>query len=227
MHPGETVLLRIINMSQDFHPFHTHGNHMRVVAEDGNLLSSTNPSTTGADLSWQAFTVTLAPGKTMDATFTWTGERLGWDIYDHAATDQPAPYEHLADHAKGKTYDLFMAPALPPTPTPQILDQSLPVVFPAFNMTTAGPQWSGSPFMGGAGLLPPGEGGFNAFNGFFFMWHSHSERELTNNNIFPGGFLTMMGVVPWPAPWNPAAPPPDNLNAFDEYAPVPMQPAPM
>jgi hypothetical protein len=24
------------------------------------------------------------------------------------------------------------------------------------------------------------------------MWHSHTERELTNDDIFPGGMMTMM-----------------------------------
>jgi hypothetical protein len=24
------------------------------------------------------------------------------------------------------------------------------------------------------------------------MWHSHTEKELTNNDIYPGGILTMM-----------------------------------
>jgi len=28
----------------------------------------------------------------------------------------------------------------------------------------------------------------------FFMWHSHTERELVNNDIFPGGMMTMMIV---------------------------------
>ncbi len=49
------------------------------------------------------------------------------------------------------------------------------------------------------------------------MWHSHSERELTNNNIFPGGFLTMAGVVPWPMGWPNV---PDNLDESDMYAPM-------
>src|SRR2546422_6446257 len=30
--------------------------------------------------------------------------------------------------------------------------------------------------------------------GFAFMWHSHNEREITTNNIFPGGMLMMMLV---------------------------------
>ena len=249
-HPGERVLLRIINMGQDLHPLHTHGNHMRVVAEDGNLLRS--PGGTGADLAREQFTVTLAPGKTLDAIFTWTGEKLGWDIYDHrddvdfdpkcwtdpvlaanpitcplgqvkGAEDydinnngifevmtMPNPYENLADHAK--KFNAFPAPAVAPIP------QSLPVFLPDVMLLTAGPQYSGSPFLGTAGALPPGEGGFNAFNGFFYMWHSHAERELTNNNIFPGGFLTMAGIVPWPmiVPGQPL--PPDNLNVNDEFS---------
>ena len=30
--------------------------------------------------------------------------------------------------------------------------------------------------------------------GFAFMWHSHNEREITTNNIFPGGMMMMMLV---------------------------------
>jgi hypothetical protein len=29
------------------------------------------------------------------------------------------------------------------------------------------------------------------------MWHSHTEKELTNNDIFPGGMLTMLIIEPW------------------------------
>jgi FtsP/CotA-like multicopper oxidase with cupredoxin domain len=34
----------------------------------------------------------------------------------------------------------------------------------------------------------------NSEAGFAFMWHSHNEREITTNNIFPGGMLMMMLV---------------------------------
>ena len=30
--------------------------------------------------------------------------------------------------------------------------------------------------------------------GFAFMWHSHNEREITTNNVFPGGMFMMMMV---------------------------------
>lgn len=210
-HPAERVLLRFINMGQDFHPFHTHGNHMLAVAEDGRLLS-TNPGAAGADLAWEAFTVTLAPGKTIDALFQWTGRGLGWDFYDHGSEDMPAPYEPLDEHAMRKAFAVNTSPGNPPAS-----GQSLPVIMPRPDEQTLGIHWSGSPFLGSNAELPVGEGGFNPFSGYFYMWHSHSERELTNNNIFPGGFLTMAGVVPWPMGWPNV---PDNLDESDMYAPM-------
>jgi len=54
--------------------------------------------------------------------------------------------------------------------------------------------WSGSPFLGTAGFLPPGVGGYNPNAGYFFMMHSHNEVEMTNNNIFPGGMMTMIVI---------------------------------
>ena len=50
------------------------------------------------------------------------------------------------------------------------------------------------------GPLPPLQGGFNPYNGYYFMFHSHNEKEIVNNNVFPGGMLTMMGVLPPGAP---------------------------
>jgi Multicopper oxidase len=43
---------------------------------------------------------------------------------------------------------------------------------------------------GGALQNPPGE------SGIAFMWHSHNEREITTNDVFPGGMLMMMLVDP-------------------------------
>lgn len=71
-----------------------------------------------------------------------------------------------------------------------------PVVLPDNKDLTFGQFYSGSPFLGSAGVLPPGEGGFNPNAGFAFMWHSHTEKELTNNNVFPGGLMTFFIVLP-------------------------------
>jgi FtsP/CotA-like multicopper oxidase with cupredoxin domain len=85
MHPGEKVLLRIVAAGREMHTFHTHGNHVRVLARDGQLLvSPTNPAKLEAKLE---FSVPTLPGQTVDGTFEWTGKDLGWDIYGHTAAD--------------------------------------------------------------------------------------------------------------------------------------------
>ena len=61
---------------------------------------------------------------------------------------------------------------------------------------TNGPFYSGSPFLGQAGLMPPGDGGMNPNAGYTYMWHSHNEKEITNYDIFPGGMMTMLVVEP-------------------------------
>src|SRR5437879_520978 len=51
MHPGEQVLLRIIGQGRWQHPFHEHGNHVRILARDGNLiLSQSDPSSLAGPL---------------------------------------------------------------------------------------------------------------------------------------------------------------------------------
>ena len=70
--------------------------------------------------------------------------------------------------------------------------KDFPVVLPEKLDLAFGGWWSGSPYLGSLGALPPGEGGLNPNGGFSFMWHSHTEKELTNYDIFPGGMLTMM-----------------------------------
>ena len=65
---------------------------------------------------------------------------------------------------------------------------------------TLGGFYSGSPFMGTLSSLPPGQGGLNPNGGFTFMWHSHTEKEMTNYDIFPGGMMTMLIIEPPGAP---------------------------
>ena len=40
MHPGDLVLLRTIGQGRWQHPFHQHGNHVRILSRDGNLILS-------------------------------------------------------------------------------------------------------------------------------------------------------------------------------------------
>jgi Multicopper oxidase len=192
MSPGQKLLVRLIGGDQDQHPLHLHGNHYWEIARDGRMLAS-NGNTSGPDLQRGRFTTDSVPGQTVDAIFQWTGEKLGWDIYG-TPTDGAAAHDCIdsdgdgfGDSAAGSTYEHeYCADHGKP----------LPVALPQNQDLNFGGWWSGSPFMGNLGELPPGEGGLNPFGGFFFMWHSHAEKELTNDDIFPGGMLSMMVVEP-------------------------------
>lgn len=171
MHPGEKMLLRVVGAGRQLHPFHTHGNHAKVLARDGRLLLSA--SNTGNLAGPELFTIPTLPGGTVDAMFEWTGEGLGWDVYGHAPGDPQAPNEYSPDHG------------IP-----------IPVELPNLTSLAFGGFYSGSPFLGSLGALPPGEGGLNPNSGFAYMWHSHHGKEQVNNDIFPGGIMTMLIVEP-------------------------------
>jgi FtsP/CotA-like multicopper oxidase with cupredoxin domain len=61
------VLIRYANAGMDNHPFHPHGNHLRVIARDGRLLRG--PS--GEDTSFEDFTRTIGSGQAYDLLFRW------------------------------------------------------------------------------------------------------------------------------------------------------------
>lgn len=177
MRPGEKILMRLVGAGRDSHPFHYHGNHARVIARDGRMLAS-GPST-GPDIGPLQFTIQTLPGETDDAIFTWTGEKLGWDIYGHM------PGDPLAANAMGDVVEYAPDHGKP-----------IPVTLPSNQDLAFGPMWSGSPFLGVQGDLPPGEGRFDVAGSYYYMWHSHTEKEMVNNDIFPGGMMTMLMIMP-------------------------------
>jgi FtsP/CotA-like multicopper oxidase with cupredoxin domain len=232
MHPGELVLLRIVGTGRWQHPFHEHGNHVRLLARDGNLLlAASDPTKLAGPL---LFTTSTTPGITMDGIFYWTGKGLNWDVYGngptgpasvyhvdpsdtiHAAyngkpvvcipdvngyytSDPHAPnyYEWCADHNKPLEAHPFGS-----------VNGGGPVTLPDPNIFTNGAWYGGSPYLGpdatiravgATGTTPPTGTVANSPTGeagFAYMWHSHNEREITTNNIFPGGMMMMMLVDP-------------------------------
>jgi len=183
MHPSEKVLVRLIGGVRDLHPQHMHGNQHYVIARDGRILKG--PA--GEDLSEGLNTTTVSPGQTTDALFTWTGENIGWDVYGTALhTCNGIPVNDPSPGSPG--FDPVTKEYCPDHGKP------FPVALPDQNDLTYGIFYSGSPYMGSPGALPPGEGGLNPTAGLFFMWHSHNEKELTTNNIFPGGMMTWASV---------------------------------
>jgi FtsP/CotA-like multicopper oxidase with cupredoxin domain len=225
MHPGEQVLLRVIGNGRWQHPFHEHGNHVRVLARDGNLLlSQTDPTKLAGPL---LFTTTTTPGLAMDGIFYWTGRGLNWDVYGHTpgalytdpafpaylgkpvvctpdangyyTADPLAPnyYEWCQDHNKPLEAHAFGN-----------VGSGGPVTLPDSNILTNGMWYGGSAYLGPdataravgpTGSTPPSGTLANppaTESGFAFMWHSHNEREITTSNIFPGGMMMMMLVDP-------------------------------
>jgi hypothetical protein len=89
-----------------------------------------------------------------------------------------------------------------------------PATLPNPNILTNGAWYGGTPYLGpdaslratmaacstttnaGCTTLLPSNMQANPANerGWAFMWHSHNEREITTNNVFPGGMLMMMLV---------------------------------
>ncbi|MGH8263478.1 MAG: multicopper oxidase domain-containing protein [Steroidobacteraceae bacterium] len=219
MHPGELVLLRVIGTGRLQHPFHEHGNHVRILARDGNLIvSQSDPTKLAGPL---LFTTTTTPGLAMDGIFYWTGKGLNWDVFGHtddAATVAAAPTASAPCEADGNGYYTSdpAAPnyyewcadhnrALESKPT-GFVGSGGPVSLPDANILAGGAWYGGSPYLGGdatiravnATPIPPSGTVANGTDeaGFAFMWHSHNERELTTNNAFPGGMMMMMLVDP-------------------------------
>ncbi|MBI1424638.1 MAG: multicopper oxidase domain-containing protein [Gammaproteobacteria bacterium] len=184
MHPGERLLMRVVGAGREMHPFHHHGNHARLLAVDGRMLLNSNGKLAGPLL----FTIPSIPGQTADAIFEWTGKDLGWDMYGHAAGDGsvciPDSNGYYTSDPNAANYMEWCADH----------NQPIPVTLPDLTNLAFGGFYSGSPFLGYLGSLPPGEGGLNPNAGFAFMWHSHTERELVNNDVFPGGMMTMLIV---------------------------------
>jgi len=194
MVPGQRLLMRVVGAGREMHPFHHHGNHARLIAVDGELLVNSAGHLSGP----LVFTIPSIPGQTADGIFEWTGKELGWDMYGHTAGDGSVCYPD----AKGYyTVDSTGAPLTAPFP-PNYMEwcadhtHEIPVTLPDLTNLAFGGFYSGSPYLGNLGSLPPGEGGLNPNAGFAFMWHSHTERELTNNDVFPGGMMTMLIVEP-------------------------------
>ena len=197
MHPGDRVLMRLVGAGRDLHPFHHHGNNAWMIARDGRVLESTAntsvpyPDYVGipaGDLTGRAnalpdqsisnFTIQTVPGSTYDALFTWTGKSLNWDVYGDRDGHKPG-----AGCGARLAFE-----------DPQSHCKPFPVTLPEQQALSFGGLWGGSQYLGTVEALPPLQGGLNPAGGFSFMWHSHTERELTNDDIFPGGMMTMLIV---------------------------------
>jgi FtsP/CotA-like multicopper oxidase with cupredoxin domain len=215
MHPGEQTLIRVIGQGRWEHPFHEHGNHVRILARDGNMiLSPTNPAANLAGLLM--FTTDTFPGQSFDGIFYWTGRGLNWDAYAHNPSSSD-PLANLTCNPDANGYNTTDPTAINYFEWCQDHNKPLevapfgdvasggPATLPSPNIFTNGPWYGGSPYLGPNAAVRSTAPTSNLFpsnvqanpaseRGWAFMWHSHNEREITTNNVFPGGMLMMMLV---------------------------------
>lgn len=212
LHPGESILIREIGQGRMQHPLHIHGNHARVLARDANLLlSAADEKSLAGPL---IFTFPTVPGQTVDALFTWNGKGLNWDVYGHnfvPGSGGPDPHPCYPD-ASGFYTDASTPPAVPGVTENYgewcaDHNKPIPVTPPDPQVMTNGFWYGGTPYLGlqsanSGGVqpitrpLPPTTSTQNTTAGYAFMWHSHDEREITTNDVFPGGMMMMMIVDP-------------------------------
>lgn len=212
--PSERVLMRLVGGGRDSHPFHHHGNNSWQIAQDGRVFESGDGTDAGypdfeervgtaqnwlpdnarlPDEAESDYTIVVVPGGTYDSIFTWTGRDLNWDIFGNRVGHRSA--DVTCDESTRF-----------PNEDPNSHCKDMPVTLPEQQAMTFGGLWSGSPFLGSLEVLPPGQGGLNPNGGFSFMWHSHTERELTNDDVFPGGMMTIFIIEDFntlPAPGTP------------------------
>ncbi len=163
---------------------------------------------TGRGLNWDPYG--HHPGDTSDplASLSCTPDANGYNTGAPTAVNY---FEWCQDHNK-------------PVEAAPIGDVAAggPATLPNPNIFTNGPWYGGTPYLGPDATLRGGgtqacvsSTGSTAANGastcstlqpsniqanpanergWAYMWHSHNEREITTNNVFPGGMLMMMLV---------------------------------
>jgi FtsP/CotA-like multicopper oxidase with cupredoxin domain len=176
---------------------------------------------TGRGLNWDPYG--HHPGDTADplASLPCTPDVNGYNTVDPTALNF---FEWCQDHNKPIQANPFgdVAAGGPATlPDPNVFTNGAwyggsPYLGPDATLRGNAPACVGSPYgtpnpttpSGGPGTLTPAVNTANCTNlnpanlqlnpanerGWAFMWHSHNEREITTNNVFPGGMLMMMLV---------------------------------
>jgi hypothetical protein len=161
---------------------------------------------TGRGLNWDPYGHHPSPNRPGDpldtnATLSCTPDANGYNTLNGTAVLNY--YEWCQDHNKPVQVNPFGDVA-----------SGGPVTLPDPNILTNGQWYGGTPYLGpdaslratapacsttpnaGCTTLNPANTQANPANerGWAFMWHSHNEREITTNNVFPGGMLMMMLV---------------------------------
>jgi FtsP/CotA-like multicopper oxidase with cupredoxin domain len=163
---------------------------------------------TGRGLNWDPYGhhPVSSTGDSL-ATLPCTPDANGYNTGNTAALNY---YEWCQDHNKPVQANPFgdVAAGGPATlPDPNVLTNGAwyggtPYLGPDASLRATMPTCTSNALTGAATpgtnctTLQPSNTQANPANerGWAFMWHSHNEREITTNNVFPGGMLMMMLV---------------------------------
>ncbi len=110
----QPALVRYANAGSVNHPFHPHGNHFKLIAQDGRQLLDASGT---VDASMEAFTRTVGAGQTYDLLFRWENV----DNFNPTSNPVPVPipsnrnltFKDGASYYSGSPY-LGRRAALPP-----------------------------------------------------------------------------------------------------------------
>lgn len=162
------VLVHLVNAGTVNHPFHPHGNHMIVIAQDGRQFDSAAERRT--------FSNTIAAGQTLDMLFEWRNVE-NWQVCINAPCDSLSNPNTDIDEGAGPM----------PVEIPLLLNQVFKdgVTF-----------YSGDPHLGFVDDLPVGVTYFGECGEFYFPWHSHALQTVQNFDEGFGGMLTLVRVDP-------------------------------
>jgi len=201
MHPGRSDLLRIIGQGRWQHPFHstattyaswraTETRSWRRMAPPGGAAAVHDQTTPG--LRWIDFLLerqgpelgrlrspcrVVRSARTLTALRMPTGYKPGicWRHYYEWCQDHNKPME--APNRSATSGEVARSPCRAELVHQWCLYGGSPIWADA-TVRSAGPTDSTPP--SGTIANPP-----TSEAGFAFMWHSHNEREITTNNIFP------------------------------------------
>ncbi|MCP4423895.1 MAG: multicopper oxidase domain-containing protein [Chloroflexi bacterium] len=160
------ALIRYANAGLENHPFHPHGNNLRVIGRDGRLLRGAADE----DLSLDGFTTTVASGQTYDLLAAWHNLGDGdfsvphpWDPATNPLPENPAGIQYPGLYNQVDLEDSF---------------------------------YSGSPYLGYQDDRLMGTIPYNLCGEFYYPWHSHALHEIQNFDEGFGGMLTAWVVLP-------------------------------
>jgi FtsP/CotA-like multicopper oxidase with cupredoxin domain len=164
---AKPALIRYFNASELTHPFHPHGADTDVLGIDAHPLLDSN----GDDMSIRKYLVEIAPGQTVDATWTWKSDQI---VSNTSGSKPNQPWSPAAAANNG-------------IPLPDFRD---------VRYTGENVWYGGSPYLGKKAPLPQDTTSFNECGEYYMVAHSHALNEATTYGTAMGGMLTLYRIDP-------------------------------